>query len=150
MKPDARTKVFMSGVLFLCIQTGLFGAPPSTREAHSRDLLAPADQAILASVDWLMDNQYVVRSVNQSMGLVSFHKVAKWKGSYGNDHLVELEGCLLVRPNSNNSSTARLLLNQKYLEAGTQGIQAGLQTDCDEEYYRDVFTGLAKKLSPSR
>jgi hypothetical protein len=128
------------------------GAPPATKEAHCCVLMGTVELIIPKTIDWLLDNQYVVRSVNQQIGTISFYKVAKWKGSGGNDHIVNLEGTILLRQGSNNTSIARILLNQEYFEAGSRGIASmDLQTDCDEPYYKSIFDGLRQSFeSPGK
>ena|ERR1035438_162556 len=122
-------------------------APPATKEAHCRAFPGTVETIIPKMIDWLMDNQFVVRSVNQQIGTISFYKVAKWNGSGGNDHIINLEGMILLQQGSNTTSIARVLLNQQYFEAGPRGIAImGVQTDTDEEYYKSLFDGLVQRF----
>ena len=147
MKITPALKDFALIISLLCLWSPISGAPPATKEAHCRVFQGSIETIIPKTIDWLLDNQYVVRSVNQQIGTISFYKVAKWAGSNGNDHIVNLEGTIFIQQGTSNTAIARVLMNQEYFEAGPRGIASmGVQSDTDEEYYKALFQGLEQKL----
>lgn len=137
----------LTGILFYSVRSLLAG-PPATKEAHTRVLAGTPEAILPKAMEWLMDNQYVIRSVNQAAGFLSFYKVARWKGSYANSHIVKLEGCIQLQSTSPKVSVARMLVNQEWYEVPPMGSvsEMGVETDTDEAYYKVIFNGVEQQL----
>lgn len=126
----------------------LAGAPPSSLRAHIRTL--PSTGLMAKAIEVLMDHQYVIQSADSSLGIVSFTRVFQGE-TFNSKHIVRVGGSLLVTPQPNGTALIRMLIHQEWMDTTTGSITgAGVETDTDESYYKDLLDDLEQRTAGAK
>lgn len=78
------------------------------RQEQSRVIAVPLESVFPKVLDVLMDNGFIVRSVNEKAGFVSFSQ--QWQDKSWNGVNITIEGSLLFRSAGTNSTQVRVAL----------------------------------------
>src|SRR6185369_12027874 len=129
-------------------------APQSTsqelatyRDLRTRVIATPLSVVFPKVIDVLMDNGYLVRSANETLGIVSFYQ--QWQDANQSGASISQEGSVVFRSAGPSSTEVRLLLTGSWqrVEASGGGVKdfrtnatvGGVQQNADPQEYRKVL-----------
>jgi len=105
-------------------------------------------------LDVLMDNGFIVRSVNEKAGFVSFYQ--QWNDVSQHYANLKLEGALLFKPVDANSTQARAVLTGDWQTFSTGGpnsadsMVGGVQQSIGVREYERVLDAIEHGLAPGK
>jgi len=159
----------ISGVLSLL---GLAGCVPPDVTIHAAPEPTPQEVAIIhnnqiriipvaydsvfpKALEILMDNGYLVRSVNEKMGIISFYQ--QWRDMNQSGASIVQEGSVFFKPTGTSSTQARLLLTGSWQRvessgggihsSGTNALVGQVQQNAQPEEYKKLLDLFEKGLS---
>ncbi|WP_306600080.1 hypothetical protein [Geothrix sp. 21YS21S-2] len=139
---------FLALGIALSHPAALAGAPPPTLQAHCRTL--PAAGLMTRAIEVLLDHQYVIRSAESSLGIISFTRVFQGRTS-DSKHIVKVGGSMLVTPQPDGTAVVRMLIHQEWMDTTTGSITgAGVETDTDASYYKDLLDDLEQRTAGAK
>lgn len=126
----------------------LAGAPPASLQAHCRTL--PSTGLMTKAIEVLLDHQYVIQSADSSLGIISFTRVFQG-GTSNSKHIVKVGGSMLVAPQPDGTALVRMLIHQEWMDTMTGSITgAGVETDTDASYYKDLLDDLEQRTAGAK
>jgi hypothetical protein len=124
----------------------LWPAPPASKQDHCRRFPLSKDNFIYSATEVLMDNKFIIRTVNMERGMLNFYKVVQSERPTVR-HIVKLEGTLLIVSRENHAVTVQMIINQEWQDVLANGFaQAGVETDTNESYYTEIFNTLTEAI----
>jgi hypothetical protein len=136
-------------------------APPPTaqqlalnRQIQLRVIAIPIEKVFPKVLDVLMDNGFIVRSVNERTGFVSFYQ--QWSDESQRNANITLEGSLLFRSVGPNSTQARVLLTGSWQVVSVGGGDSAssmvgrVQQNTPAKEYAMVLDAIDHGLAPGR
>ncbi|MGZ3699883.1 MAG: hypothetical protein ACXVCH_17455 [Bdellovibrionota bacterium] len=156
---------FMSCALLGCTvvtPVQVRSAPQSTgqqlatvRALRTRVIATPLSAVFPKVLDVLMDSGYLVRSANETLGIISFYQ--QWQDTDQSGASISEEGTAVFRSAGPSSTEVRLILTggwQRVESSGggvrnfsTSALVGGVQQHADPREYKKVLDLLEKGLS---
>ena len=91
----------------------------------------------------LFDNNWIILSANQQLGLITFRYQSEENSSRSRRHVNVLEGSILVKPETATSTRVRVKLTLSWQESyADHTFQTGVRNDVPAEWYKLVFDTL--------
>jgi hypothetical protein len=144
-----------------CVAPEIRTAPPPTtqqlaldRQVQVRTIAIPAERVFPKILDVLMDNGFIVRSVNEKVGFVSFYQ--QWADQSQRNADITLEGSLLFKSTGPNSTEARVVLTGSWqvLSVGSgssaNSMVSGVQQSPGAEQYTMVLDAIEHGLASGK
>lgn len=153
----ALTITVLSGCAVPVVRT----APPPTtqqialdRQVQLRVIAVPVESVFPKVLDVLMDNGFIVRSVNEKAGFVSFYQ--QWSDKTQGNANITLEGSLLFKSAGPNSTQARVLLTGSWQVVSlgygdsANSMVGRVQQSTPAKEYAAVLDAIDHGLAPER
>jgi hypothetical protein len=124
------------------------------RQVQSRVIAIPVEGVFPKVLDVLMDNGFIIRSINEKAGFVSFYQ--QWVDKSQRYANITIEGSLLFTSAGPNSTLARVLLTGSWQIASYGGVDSatsmvrGVQQSTSGREYAMVLDVIDRGLAPGR
>ena len=134
-------------LLVLCPSFADAGQPP---QPLSELVTTTSDATVEKIVEKLFSNNWIILSANQQLGLITFRYQSEENSSPARRHVNVLDGSILVRPETSNSTRVRVKLTLSWQESYSNAtFRTGIRTDVPAEWYKLVFDTLGLSAPPT-
>lgn len=126
--------------------------------AHAGQVPKPMSDLVTANpeatfdriVGKLFDNNWIILSANQPLGLITFRYQSEENSSRSRSHVNVLEGSILVKAETATSTRVRVALTLSWQESfADHTFQTGVRNDVPAEWYKLVFDTLGLSAAPT-
>jgi hypothetical protein len=134
-------------LLVLCPSFAYAGQPP---QPLSELVTTSSDATVEKIVEKLFSNNWIILSANQQLGLITFRYQSEENSSPARRHVNVLDGSILVRSETSNSTRVRVKLTLSWQESYSNAtFQTGIRNDVPAEWYKLVFDTLGLSAPPT-
>jgi len=126
------------------------------RTIQTRTLPIAMDAVFPKVVDVLLDNGYLIRSVNERVGVVSFSQ--NWVDATQHDAIINQEGSLFFKPLTASSTQVRVAMTQSWQRfevtgggknSTDSGMVGGAKQTAGADEYKKILDLLEQGMSPA-